>query len=327
MEITDSKEITGIQILRGFASLAVVLCHAGFALTAYPALSGFLMYGQLGVEVFFFISGYIIIYSLSKNKYSVKYFFLFLVKRSIRIDPMYILTIFFTLASFWLFSFFPSFKGKAIPFIFQQFVAHLIYVVPFTKWPFYNHVFWTLGVEFQFYFIIGIFYFLSEKPLFKVIFILSFSCSCFLPLSNSYYLVSNYAAIFGVGISLIEYQNSNRVIYMVCFVAGCILIYIHFDLITLLLILTSCAIIILNKRKYFILTFLGKISYSLYLLHPLVLLFIGGLFKRFVPYNNHNQLIILSMQLSVSISISYLFYILVEKPSLKFSKKLRIHQP
>ncbi|WP_316824791.1 acyltransferase [Pedobacter miscanthi] len=324
MDIINKKEISGIQILRGLASLAVVLCHASFALTAYPALSGFLMNGQLGIHIFFFISGYIVIYSLLKNKYSVKYFFHFLAKRSIRIDPMYILTIFLTLASFWVFSFFPTFKGKAIPFIFQQFAAHLIYIVPFTKWPFYNHVFWTLCIEFQFYILIGTLYFVVNKWPFKAIFIIAFSLCCFINVPNSYYLLINYAPIFAMGIALIEYQMTKKNIYAICFIVCGILTYLHFDLLTLALILASAAVVVLNKKKYLILIFFGNISYSLYLIHPLVLLYLNGITRRFLPHLLSYQLIVLMMQLIFSIAVAYLFYFLIEKPSIKLSKKIKI---
>lgn len=320
----NRKEITGIQILRGLSSISVLLCHASFPLSSYPKLAGFLIYGQLGVHVFFFISGYIIIYSLIKNKYSVRHFFTFLAKRSVRIDPLYITTIILTLTSFWLFSHFTSFKGKPIPFIFEQFISHLFYIVPFTKWSFYNHVFWTLCIEFQFYILIGIIYFISNKWLFKAIFILAFSLSCFIDVPNSYYMVTNYAPIFAMGISLIEYQLSKKNVYILCYTMCAIMTYLHFDLLTLGLIIASSAMIILNNKEYFALNFLGHISYSLYLIHPLVLLYLSGIFKRFLPQLIHYQLIGLFIQVLLSIAVAYVFYLLIEKPSLRLSKEIKI---
>lgn len=324
MKMENRKEITGIQILRGLASLAVLLCHASFTLTSYPKLASFLFNGQFGVHVFFFISGYIIIYSLIQNKYSVKHFFTFLAKRSVRIDPLYIATIILTLTSFWLFSHFTSFKGKPIPFIFEQFISHLLYIIPFTKWPFYNHVFWTLCIEFQFYIIIGMIYFINNKWLFKAIFILTFSLSCFIDVPDTYYMVTNYAPIFAMGISLIEYQLSKNNVYILCYAICGILTCFHFDLLILGLVIASSVVIILNNKKYLVLNFLGDISYSLYLIHPLVLLYLSGIFKRFLPQLMHYQLITLFIQVLFSIAIAYVFYFLIEKPSLKFSKKIKI---
>lgn len=313
-----------MQILRGLAALAVLLCHASFTLSSHPKIANILIYGQLGVHVFFFISGYIIIYSLIKNKYAVRHFFTFLAKRSIRIDPLYITTIVLTLTSFWLFSHFTSFKGKVIPFIFEQFIAHMFYIIPFTKWPFYNHVFWTLCIEFQFYILIGIVYFISNKWLFKAILILAFSLSCFSDLPNSYYLVTNYASIFAMGISLIEYQLSKKNVYILCYGICAIFTFVHFDLLTLGFVIASSAVIILNNKKYLVLNFLGNISYSLYLIHPLVLLYLSGIFKRFLPWLMHDQLVALFIQVLFSIAIAYVFYLLIEKPSIKCSKKIKI---
>lgn len=65
----NSDFVPGIQFLRGFAALAVVLCHYGSSLTDYKTLSSILNYGQYGIHVFFFISGYVICLSLIKNQY------------------------------------------------------------------------------------------------------------------------------------------------------------------------------------------------------------------------------------------------------------------
>jgi len=157
--MSDDKKIVSIQYLRGLAALGVVLCHYGSGLTDYPRLSSFFSFGQTGVFVFFLISGFIIVYSLNKSNYESKQFFKFLLKRSIRIDPSYFVVILLTIVLFKILAYLPSFKGERIVLIPGQLIAHIFYAVPFTKYPFYNHVFWTLSVEFQFYLLIGILYF------------------------------------------------------------------------------------------------------------------------------------------------------------------------
>lgn len=318
-------EINGVQILRGLAALAVVLCHTSTTLNSSGNLSAVLSYGQLGVHVFFFISGYIIIHSLLIKKYSIKYLFHFLAKRSIRVDPLYILTIILTLTSFWAFTLFPSYKGKVISFIPLQFVSHLLYITPFTKWPFYNHVFWTLCIEFQFYILIGVIYFLNNTWLFKTAFILAFSFCCFINTPNSYYLAINYAPIFGMGISLVEYQHSKKNIYVVCFLICGILTFIHFSLLLLAIILVATAIVIFSKKKYFIPSFLGEISYSLYLIHPLVLLYMKIGFNRFLPRLFEYGIILRIVELALSVMAASILYILIEKPSIRLSKKIKFN--
>lgn len=156
--MVDKKVILGVQYLRGLAALGVLLCHYTISMQGLSALA----YGQRGVHVFFLLSGFIIVYSLTKVNYKPTQFLQFLVKRSIRIDPAYYATIILTLLLFKILSTLPSFKGSYIPFIPEQFIAHLLYVVPFTKYPFYLHLFWTLCIEFQFYVIIGLLYFLVD---------------------------------------------------------------------------------------------------------------------------------------------------------------------
>ncbi len=181
MPVEKGRTILGIQYLRGLAALGVVLCHYGSDLKSYPKLSKVFGFGQTGVHVFFLISGFIIVYSLIRANYKPRKFLTFLLKRSIRIDPSYIVTILLTIALFRILSFITTFKGETLSFIPGQFLAHLFYIVPFTQYPFYNHVFWTLGVEFQFYLLIGTLYFLSNNQAFKTGFLILFSLTCLIP--------------------------------------------------------------------------------------------------------------------------------------------------
>jgi len=302
--------------------LGVVFCHFGSNLISYPRLSLFFNFGQTGVFVFFLISGFIIVYSLIQSNYKSSQFFTFLLKRSIRIDPAYYIAILLTIALFKILSYIPSFNGSAIAFVPGQFIAHILYVIPFTKYPFYMHVFWTLCVEFQFYLLIGVIYFLSDSPLYKFIFLVLFSLSSLIPFSNSYYLVLNYAAIFALGISLVTlYKNRNwqNIMLPVFFL---ILIAFKFGIpIFILLLLCSIAVF------YFTLiikplAFLGDISYSLYLTHTLTLIVFSGISKRLHIDLSHYKLFWLIIEVLVAALFAYIFYLLIEKPSLRLSKHI-----
>jgi exopolysaccharide production protein ExoZ len=89
------KELAGIQYLRGIAALAVVIDHAA-GMTAFPkyfgaeVAGGLLVFGAIGVDIFFVISGFIItIVALSPSDLSATQtpstFFL---KRFVRIVPL-----------------------------------------------------------------------------------------------------------------------------------------------------------------------------------------------------------------------------------------------
>jgi len=174
--------------------LGVVFCHLGLALTNFPTLSTAFSFGQIGVPIFFFISGFIIVYSLDKSGYKINQFFTFLVKRSIRIDPPYWVVIALYILLGYFLNRLPSYRGVPFKFDFGQFIAHIFYAVPFTSYQFYNHIFWTLCVEFQFYVLIGLFYFLSNKTLYKTIFLIAFGAINLFHFSGDA-LIFNYSAI------------------------------------------------------------------------------------------------------------------------------------
>lgn len=321
MSKSSTNFIQSIQLLRGFAALAVVLCHYGSTLIAYKTLSKILNYGQYGVHVFFFISGYVICLALIKNNYHPKHFFNFLLKRSIRIDPAYLTTIVLTLLSFWFFTSIPTFKGHSIPFIPAQFLAHVFYIVPFTHFSFYNHVFWTLGVEFQFYILIGSLYFLNTSQYYRICFLLIFSLTSFIPFANSGYLVTTYASIFAIGIATMHYHSTKEKGYLIAIAFSAVCIFLNFNIGVLLLIACVVFFVSFVKRITKVFDFLGKISYSLYIIHPLVLIYLIGIYKK-LSISQNLELLILATQLLIAIACAYIFYVLIEKPSIILSKKI-----
>jgi len=315
-------KILSIQYLRGLAALGVVLCHYGSNLVQYPVLSRVFNFGQDGVHVFFLISGFIIVYSLDKAGYKPKQFFTFLVKRSIRIDPAYFAVILLTLILFKMLSFLPSFHGARAAFIPWQFIAHIFYFIPFTKYPFYNHVFWTLSVEFQFYVLIGVFYFLVENYLYKLIFLVIFSLTCFIPFDNAYYLVLTYAPIFALGISLfILYKNRKWMNGMLPLILMLLVCYKFGVDVTVILTFTAFIIFIL-KSMMKLLKFLGDISYSLYLIHPIVLIVFLAMLKLFHINIVQNQLLCFFAEVFFAIIFAYLLFYLIEKPFSYLSKRI-----
>jgi peptidoglycan/LPS O-acetylase OafA/YrhL len=324
--MAKQDKIISIQYLRGIASLGVVLCHYGSNTLSHPLLSKFFNFGQAGVYVFFFISGFIIVYSLNKLNYRPQYFFTFLLKRSIRIDPTYFVVIILTLLLFKGLSYCHSFKGEKMPFIPGQLLAHIFYVIPFTKYPFYNRVFWTLCVEFQFYLLIGLLYFLSGNFIYKSIFLILFSLTFLIPLPNGYNFVFNYAPIFAFGISLVNvYENKTR-FNIVFSVLMSILIGYKFGLPIFGLIIASSLCIFFLKINIKPLIFLGDISYSLYLIHVMTLVVFNGIAKKLNFDIGHYELLWIILKVSIAIISAYILYIIIEKPSLSLSKRVFYHR-
>jgi exopolysaccharide production protein ExoZ len=74
------KRLESIQHLRGIAAMLVVFNHFPTPLARFS--------GSIGVDIFFFISGFIIFTSIDKSGYYDKPF-IFLKKRLLRIIPLY----------------------------------------------------------------------------------------------------------------------------------------------------------------------------------------------------------------------------------------------
>jgi peptidoglycan/LPS O-acetylase OafA/YrhL len=84
MKTTNMQTIVSIQLLRAVAALSVVYVHCA----DYIVCRSFQTTGRFGVDIFFVISGVVIAYVVSKGKDGAGNF---LIKRFIRIEPMYIL--------------------------------------------------------------------------------------------------------------------------------------------------------------------------------------------------------------------------------------------
>jgi exopolysaccharide production protein ExoZ len=89
---TNTGKLDWIQALRGVAALLVVLCHGREYLSHeayFPWLQTLLLPGAMGVDLFFIISGFIMIYATRNSDGSVLYATKFAVKRFSRIWPVY----------------------------------------------------------------------------------------------------------------------------------------------------------------------------------------------------------------------------------------------
>lgn len=83
-----------IQALRGVAALLVVLCHGRMYLSARPDfqdIQELLLPGAMGVDLFFIISGFIMVYATRNLNGGARTVVEFLIKRFSRIWPVYLI--------------------------------------------------------------------------------------------------------------------------------------------------------------------------------------------------------------------------------------------
>lgn len=146
-----SLKIYAVENLIGIASLMVLIWHVG---TLNHGLNLFFLNNfQLGVQMFFVISGFIIPFTMYQNNYKINNFKQFILKRISRIEPPYLISIVITIVASWLI--YPDYRRIN----WLDLLLHIGYLIPFFKnaeWV--HHIYWTLAIEFQFYLIIALLY-------------------------------------------------------------------------------------------------------------------------------------------------------------------------
>lgn len=162
MDNFKPKNLFLIQVLRGIASLLVVLLHATTNLeynTGKDFLFGFFGFGGSGVDMFFVLSGFIITYTSRQAVTERLNFIPFLRRRFVRIYPVYWIII-----SFFLFVqvMFPSFYGKAFSFDILNLLSTYLLLPGHVM---VNGVSWTLSTELFFYVLFSLAFFVSKKQL------------------------------------------------------------------------------------------------------------------------------------------------------------------
>lgn len=140
--------VATLDLLRLAAALAVVFFHYFFrgaaaegALTeGYPAAAPFALYGYLGVNLFFLISGFVIAWSAEGRAWQE-----FAIARFVRLYPGYLLcvTISFVIVM--------AFGAPLFSTSLGQYTANLSMFAPALGQPFMDGVYWSILLELVFY--------------------------------------------------------------------------------------------------------------------------------------------------------------------------------
>lgn len=340
------KYIKGLNGLRAVAVILVIISHwlpnSKLALN-FPI-------GGIGVDIFFVISGFLISKILFNEKNVADFNFSmkikavksFMIKRTLRIFPIYYLLLLFLYVT----------NGV-------EFRNDIIYYLTYTtNFFFYNTQswhgmtahFWSLSVEEQFYlFWPFLLLFINTKYILKfIIFIIVFgtvfsiaikndmssiltlSCLNAFGLGGFYAYVYCYKPIFSeithrvirsLFIPLIIFLILNFIVFKLSyFPTRLILSFITLNVIRICVEENSNSIIF-KFLNFKFLNFIGMISYGFYLFHNPFTNYWRRLFLK-IGFQNVIDNIYLDflIKFSVLILISYLSWIIIEKPLLKLKK-------
>ena len=352
-ESNNLKRIENIQALRGIAALLVVIYHLipieqkyGGAETIIPTIAQF---GLLGTDLFFVISGFVLVV-IAKGKHkkftdSRKFLF----KRISRIYPTYW---FYTLLVLIVFLIQPTWVNNSQG---NQFdLLSSIFLLPSHMLPLVA-VAWALVHFIYFYIVFSmIIYLVSEKNLGWATFIWAIG----IILLNSLIKTKNPT------LEVISHPVTLE------FISGCLLASFYFkteikikNSRLLLILITTLVIAVYAYLSYFnatgfirpqgwwrpllmgvpatIIVFtlihaerngyslknsllwkIGNVSYSIYLSHVLTLSALGKIWHIFVTENTLDNFIMLPILIISVVIVGFLSYRYVEKPLIKLSRKI-----
>jgi peptidoglycan/LPS O-acetylase OafA/YrhL len=326
--MAERARILVVEYLRGIASLSVAWFHLTNSYKdSWVATIG--SYGWLGVEIFFVISGFVIPYSIWKTypNYSIKVFPQFLARRIVRLEPPYLLSLVLIIVLHYISSNFPWFRGEPPAYEFLQIASHVFYLVPLTGYDWVQPVYWSLAYEFTFYIFIGLTYWLISGARSTVVWLAGS-----LALVSAVLLgqLSARVLLFVMGVSLFRNIAELQDPYIgISVIAVCGLAIGCTSPPVALIGLASAAVLYWGMRIEIkghagsALLSCGAISYSLYLIHVPIGGRVVNLGRRMVD-GPVQEFLLSIVALIVAICFAVVFYITVEKPFVRRSRRLSV---
>ncbi len=307
------QKIAAIQDLRGIAVLYVVLFHVG-NICGYRIF----IHGATGVSLFFIISGFIIAF-VHKNDRGVRDAVIFIKKRMARIYPPFIITMFVTLFLFVCTGMGSDFHRDIIN------IARNILLIQLPTQSIHPYS-WSLVYELYYYLTFCLF-----VIIFRINIIL------YATLMAMPFIIMHYGFGINADADMIVFKGAN-IFFGVGAIAGyffdklkfetgyiatsaALLLFIATPFLYkgfwLFLAVTAILFIVYLQSRYSIgfLNKIGNASYSIYLIHAIVLMILKTVIKSRNVY-------IFVLLLVVSLLSGYLYYVFVEKKMIRLAYKL-----
>ena len=290
-----------------------------------PALMAVFNYGYLGVEIFFVISGFVIPYAMASEGYrfaaDARTFFM---RRIVRLEPAYLTSVVLAIALAYASSHTPGFRGRPFDIDPVTVAAHVAYLVGIFGKEWVNPVYWTLAVEFQYYIAMIVFAPLlisgvrSRATLFlAAVFLLSL-----VPTDRD--LIFVHLPFFALGFVAFLYHGARmpRFPLILWAMAFSVLCYLNEGVVAAVVGLVAMLLIFVPvPNRVPVLSFLGTISYSLYLVHVPVGARVINLAAR-LPPSLSVQIAGMIVAAAVSLFAAWALWRFVEMPSMRMAKRV-----
>ncbi|MDB5898959.1 MAG: putative Acyltransferase 3 [Ramlibacter sp.] len=324
--------------------------HAGQHLPSLsqvvPGLASLISHGDLGVQIFFVLSGFVIAHAIGGNRVTGRYIGWFVLRRSLRLDLPYWASMAVVIA-------FGLVAAHAVPGKLYQVPSvaviggHLAYLPVLLGQPLINTVYWTLCLEVQFYIVFALMMWLVARVPGVVWRELKFP-AVFLPtllfanlwavglgpwhvpglfLGHLFFFLTGVTVWWSLSSGLLLARTA--LLIQVCVLAICG--FARADFALLLAAGTAISIYVAGSREKlstwlsarpFVL--LGTISYSLYLTHNPIS---GAIFRIGYTLTGHSpalELVWLVAAVAGCLLAAYVFYLVVEAPAHRLSQRIRM---
>ena len=357
--------LCGLNGIRTIAAMGVLISHINLALSKFNimniSLFGFNKFGkpkgwllgEHGVTMFFVLSGFLITFLLVKEfkKTGIINIKAFYVRRILRIWPLYYLYFLTTIFIFYLlFDNLPSIST----FLYYTFFLANIPFVTHNALPALAH-FWSIAVEEQFYlFWPFLFLFFNIKLRKVILFLISFLAlfRIFVWYKMPFSLIALYSVVnrfdcmlFGA-LGAILYLEQSKIIdflnlkwiqycswlVMLLLITNQLIFFSAIIEIFLIGFVTFSIIIgqinienrVVNLENM-IMSYLGKLSFGIYVYHPLIIFLASHFFKK---TNNLNELtysiFVFGVIITLTIVVSHFSYFYFENHFLRLKSKFSI---
>ncbi|GLR15231.1 acyltransferase [Chitinimonas prasina] len=349
--VQAAQQLHTLQCLRGLAALMVLVFHCALLLAPFagaPLLGGLLAIGSLGVELFFVLSGFIIMWMHGDDIGRPYRAGVYLLKRLLRIYPPYWVVLLLTLAASW-------YLGTRWEWL--RPLMDIVILHPATPEPMLVGIGWTLRFELAFYLVFGVLIlnrslglFLMASWLLGIMLLAGKLVS--IPWSVAY-LFSNYSLLFFFGMAsalwarygatspvgrwLVEY--SAPLAATLCFWLAVAFLQsgkpIAEDGLGISVLGLALAVLMqaslspyweARSRKLVWLEKLGDASYSIYLTHMGLLLLAGlpafrWLLGLGLPQQQGPWLLVLLLACLLCVGCGLLFHHWLERPLLRWGRR------
>lgn len=349
----NEKQILSIQALRGVAVLGVVAFHTLAIELKYSGgdrwLSDLLLFGETGVDLFFVISGFVMVLvtrgRFGKPREVMRFFW----SRTTRIYPTYWFYFFLTLGIFLVMpAWVNASQGHQVNlwksfFLFPDHTAPLVLVA------------WSLIHELWFYLVFGLLLLFREKIMLPALLVWGVLIIAVNSAVNVETLVPwqrivlhAYTLQFIIG-ALVAYFVQQQVLRNLAPVYGWVLLVLGMAGLVLACLnqaqdklglgralilgavygLILMASVLLERSRSLrpsrFLSFVGDISYTVYLSHVLVLSVIGRLWLAWGPLSGNlvDDVLIWLVMMAAVITYGWVAYRLLEEPTVKWAHQMR----